>query len=375
MRAVLENSEVGTEVGEPVLATDRDGDRLEYWLWGTDWASFDVNSRTGQLSSKTALDREIKNEYLVLMSVRDGRGRVDGIRVTIIVENVDEPPERPAVPDVKACSHSALVVNWSAPDNQGPEITSYDVRYREAGQAFQDAGFHGTGTSLTLENLQSETTYEVQVRAANAEGTSPWSESGQCETIAVPSTLAPAPTTEPTDKPSPTPEPTATAAAPDPTSTPVPTPVFRAKPTPEPTATATATAAPDPTSTPVPTPVFRAKPTSEPTLPPSPVPTPTAEPTPPPIGNPVPTREDTPPPTPTTDEGDDRFPWWAVLGVVLGAIPGAMALVGIRRKYGWARFLWRADSPPATVISKVGMAVRAVVRSGGIVIRMTRRDS
>lgn len=356
-RAVLENSQVGTEVGEPVLATDRDGDRLEYWLWGTDRASFDVNPRTGQLSSKTALDREIKNEYLARMSVRDGRGRVDGIRVTIIVENVDEPPERPAVPDVKACSHSALVVNWSAPDNQGPEITNYDVRYREAGQAFQDAGFHGTGTSLTLENLQSETTYEVQVRAANAEGTSPWSESGQCETIAVPSTLAPAPTTEPTDKPSPTPEPTATA-------------------------TATATAAPDPTSTPVPTPVFRAKPTPEPTLPPSPVPTPTAEPTPPPIGNPVPTREDTPPPTPTmepvpptTDEGDDRFPWWAVLGVVLGAIPGAMALVGIRRKCGWARFLWRADSPPATVISKVGMAVRAVVRRGGIVIRMTRRDS
>ena len=212
-RAVLENSEVGTEVVEPVLATDRDGDRLEYWLWGTDRASFDVNPRAGQLSSKTAFDREIKNEYLVQMSVRDGRGRVDGIRVTIIVENVDEPPERPAVPDVKACSHSALVVNWSAPDNQGPEITNYDVRYREAGQAFQDAGFHGTGTSLTLENLQSETTYEVQVRAANAEGTSPWSESGQCETIAVPSTLAPAPTTEPTDKPSPTPEPTSTATA------------------------------------------------------------------------------------------------------------------------------------------------------------------
>ena len=290
-RAALENSEVGTEVGEPVLATDRDGDRLEYWLWGTDRASFDVNPRTGQLSSKTALDREIKNEYLVRMSVRDGRGRVDGIRVTIIVENVDEPPERPAVPDVKACSHSALVVNWSAPDNQGPEITNYDVRYREAGQAFQDAGFHGTGTSLTLENLQSETTYEVQVRAANAEGTSPWSESGQCETEEAPPppTPTPAPTAEPT--PAPTAEPT-----PAPTAEPTPAPT--AEPTPAPTAE--------------PTPA----PTAEPT------PAPTAEPTPTPTAEPAPSE---------ADGGDEGFPWWAIVVVVIGVVAGVVLIIVVRR--------------------------------------------
>ena len=347
-RAVLENSEVGTEVGEPVLATDPDGDQLEYWLWGTDWASFDVNPRTGQLSGNTALDREMRNEYSVRMSVQDGLGGSDSIGVTIIVENVDEPPERPAVPDIKVCSHSTLVLNWSAPGNQGPEITNYDVRYREKGQAFQDAGYQGPGTSLILENLQSETSYEIQVRAANAEGTSPWSESVQCETVALPSTLAPSPPTEPTNTPSSALEPTATAADTD---------------------------VPNATSTPVPTPVLKATPTSAPTPPPSPVPTPTAEPIPLPIGNPVPTRQDTPPPTSSTDEGDDLFPWWAVLGVVLGAILGALALVRIRRKSRWIRFLWRADSPPATVFSKVGMAVRAVMRWGSVVIRMIKRDS
>ena len=290
-RTVPENAEVGMAVGDPVNARDSDNDRLEYWLWGMDRASFDVDPSTGQLTTKTALDYEVKNEYSVRVSARDRRGGVDGIIVTISVENVDEPPARPAPPDLKATSHSTLAVNWTAPDNQGPEITDYDLQYREADGEFKDVGYGGTGISMTLSDLKPETGYEVQVRAVNAEGVSPWSESGSGETEEAP----PPPTPTPTPTAEPTPAPTAE-------STPAPT----AEPTPTPTAE----------STPAPT--------AEPT------PAPTAEPTPKPTAEPTPTSTAEPAPS-EADGGDKGFPWWAIVVVVIGVVAGVVLIIVVRR--------------------------------------------
>ena len=312
-RAALENSEVGTEVGEPVRATDRDGDRLEYWLRGTDRASFHLDSRTGQLTTALLLDYETQSEYSVQVRVRDGEGGSDGIDVTITIVDLDEAPSQPGAPEVRSTGPTGLAVSWTAPDNQGPEITDYDVRYREAGGEFQDAEFVGADTSITLNNLKPGTSYEVQVRAVNAEGASPWSESGRDETEHVPPspTPTPTPTPEPTATATPTPEPTATRTptrkptatrtpTPEPTATPTPTPepTATATPTPEPTATATPTPEPTATATPTPEPTATATLTPEPTATPAPTPEPTATPTPTPTATPTPTPTATATPTP-----------------------------------------------------------------------------
>ena len=38
----------------------------------------------------------------------------------------------------------SLKVSWKEPENRGPEITDYEVRYREAGEAgYSDGGTRG----------------------------------------------------------------------------------------------------------------------------------------------------------------------------------------------------------------------------------------
>ena len=89
-RAVPENAETGTPVGEPVTATDQDNDPLEYSLSGTGQVSFDVDRRTGQITTRTLLDYEVESEYWVQLRVSDGEGGIDSIEVSIDVSNVDE---------------------------------------------------------------------------------------------------------------------------------------------------------------------------------------------------------------------------------------------------------------------------------------------
>ena len=89
-RSVAKNTASGQNIGSAVSATDADNDTLTYSLGGTDAASFSINTSTGQLQTKAALDYEEKNSYTVTVSVSDGRGGSDSITVTINVTDVDE---------------------------------------------------------------------------------------------------------------------------------------------------------------------------------------------------------------------------------------------------------------------------------------------
>ena len=189
-----EETSGGVDVGAPVTATDDDNDSITYSLEGTDAASFDINSSTGQIStlSGTNYDRESDSSYAVTVKADDGEGGTDTIAVTINVTDVEEKPLAPDAPTVSSVqgSTNSLSVEWTAPTNTGrPSIASYDLQYKkttDSDQDWQDGPQNRTGTNATITGLDGNISYDVQVRATNTDGDGPWSGSGSGTTNADP---------------------------------------------------------------------------------------------------------------------------------------------------------------------------------------------
>ena len=167
------------------------GDEVTGWeiVGGADRFQFSVAPDTGELSFQTAPDFEAPgdNEYEVTVEVRSGTGAREleaEQTFTVRVTDEREPPGVPEAPTFSGETAESMTVNWGEPENTGPPITNYDVRYQEGGGGFTDAQHEGTGLALTLSDLKAGTVYEVQVRARNDEGMSDWSEPGEGRTIA-----------------------------------------------------------------------------------------------------------------------------------------------------------------------------------------------
>ncbi len=187
--SVAENTSPGANVGDLVAALDQDGDTLIYALEGVDADSFDIitTNAAAQIQTKAALNHEEKASYSVSVRARDGRGGTDAVNVTIRVTDVDdEAPDTPFAPTVTAISSTSVQVSWDAPANEGPPITDYDYRYKEFGTADWTEVSNTTisGTTATIDSLTASTSYDVEVRANNAEGKSEWSNPGNGATNA-----------------------------------------------------------------------------------------------------------------------------------------------------------------------------------------------
>ena len=123
------------------------------------------------------------NEYIVVVEVRSGEGERERKGSRAIRVRVSDEEEPPGAPVVTAEGSDSLKVSWREPENRGPEITDYEVRYREGGEAgYSDGGHEGRGLEVSLSGLKEGTVYEVQVRAVNEEGMSEWSEPGEGRT-------------------------------------------------------------------------------------------------------------------------------------------------------------------------------------------------
>ena len=119
------------------------------------------------------------NRYVLVVRATSGTGaRERSADLDVVVTVTDrggEPPAIPARPEVAAASATSLRVTWAPPANSGPPITDYDYRYRAAGQWIEVTDTAVPGSSATIAGLTADTSYLVQVRATNADGTSRWS--------------------------------------------------------------------------------------------------------------------------------------------------------------------------------------------------------
>ncbi len=121
-RSIAENTEAGTVVGASVTATDPgfDGrqETLTYVLSGADDRNFDIDSGTGQIRVKAALDYEATDggTHSVTVKATDPSRGAAEISVTITVTDVDE------APTITAGSTS---VDYKENEPDGTEVSGY----------------------------------------------------------------------------------------------------------------------------------------------------------------------------------------------------------------------------------------------------------
>ena len=199
---VFEVVENQTRVGQLEAVDPDEGDEVTGYgiAGGADGGLFAVEAETGELLFREAPDYETPsdveseepasgaadNEYIVVVEVRSGEGereRKESRAIRVRVGDEEEPPGAPAAPAVTAEGSDSLKVSWREPENRGPEIVDYEVRYSEAGEAgYRDGGHEGRGLEVRLSGLKEGTVYEVQVRAVSEEGIGEWSEPGEGRT-------------------------------------------------------------------------------------------------------------------------------------------------------------------------------------------------
>ena len=129
-RALDENTTGVQDVGDPVGATDPENTSLTYSLERQDADAFTINTRSGQLRTKSdqTYDYETKSRYVVDVKATDGHGRERTILVLINLNDVNEPPEFTSDATFETAENGATVGEVAARDeDSADDITGYTL--------------------------------------------------------------------------------------------------------------------------------------------------------------------------------------------------------------------------------------------------------
>ncbi len=158
---------------------------------GADAASLRIDPISGTLEFTVAPDYEnptdadSNNDYEVTVTATGGAGRrLLAAMQTITVAVTDDtsetagPPAAPPEPSLVDASETSLTVQWQQPASAGSTVVGYDVQYRQADPAGGWSGWPHTGTTrrTTISGLDSNTRYQVRVRAIGRAGAGEWSQ-------------------------------------------------------------------------------------------------------------------------------------------------------------------------------------------------------
>ena len=98
-----------------------------------------------------------------------------------------DPPGKVARPTRTSSTQTSISIAWTAPDDGGTTIRSYDVQQKIMGTStWVDVTHTGTGTSVTASALERNKPYDFQVRAVNDRGNGEWSDPLNANTIRTP---------------------------------------------------------------------------------------------------------------------------------------------------------------------------------------------
>ena len=191
------SAEENAEAAGTVEAEDGDtGDGVTGYAitGGVDQALFEIGATDGALSFKTApnfedpQDQGAANTYEVTVQATSGAGEREKTAtqtIAVTVTDAAEKPGKPAKPTLEAISGSttSLTATWTKPDlNGGPEITGYDVQYRQRPSgAWTNVPHAGMAVTTTITGLTADMSYQVRVRAKNEELDSDWSDPSDAE--------------------------------------------------------------------------------------------------------------------------------------------------------------------------------------------------
>ena len=77
---------------------------------------------------------------------------------------------RPPRPTFTNVTHNRATGNWIEPDDNGADITSYDLQFRQGTTGSYTTISGQTGLTYSLSGLMPSTIYQLRVRATNSEG-------------------------------------------------------------------------------------------------------------------------------------------------------------------------------------------------------------
>ena len=123
---VPEEAPARTDVGDPVSATDSDGDDLSYTLSGEDESYFVIDDSTGQISvgAQALPDSETETSYTVIVTATDTLGATVSVTVVIKAAVSNTRPTIDGPLDVDYTEDSTTsVATYSAMDPEGDGIT------------------------------------------------------------------------------------------------------------------------------------------------------------------------------------------------------------------------------------------------------------
>ena len=139
---VVENTPAGENIGDAYTATHADSvGTLVYSLDTTGANTFDIDTSTGQLKTKVALDHESTPSYTVTVSVTDGMddysnadtAEDDSIDVTISVTNIEVPAMsrlRQRLQRPTGCGEAQRHLDGGN-GHHNSAVDGYDVQYQE----------------------------------------------------------------------------------------------------------------------------------------------------------------------------------------------------------------------------------------------------